>query len=108
MNIENFFTLIIAPSISAVLAWVLARRKYIAEVGSNELDNVEKSIAIYRKMVEDLGTRVDVLSKGLKELQLENETLLQENKALRKRLVAMDREIKNLKAKNNENGHGTQ
>lgn len=100
--IEDIFSKVIAPGVTAVLAWFLAKRRYIAEVNTNELDNVEKSIAIYREMVEDLGARVDLLSKGLKELHAENEALLNENKGLKRKLSSMDREIRKLKSINED------
>lgn len=89
---------VIPASISAVLTYILTRKKYNAEVNTTELDNVEKSLGIYRKMVEELGQRVDALQKQLDGYVSENENLRRENKALRGRVEQMGREINKLKA----------
>lgn len=100
--IQDILTLIVSPTLNVILLWILARKKDKADIKTTELSNVEKSIEIYRKMVEDLAARLDVLSKGLKDLQMENEALLNENKALRKRQASLEKEIKILKARKNE------
>lgn len=75
-------SMVIAPAFSAIVAWFVSKKKYKAEVHTNELENVEKSISIYREMVEDLSERVNLLSIGLKELREENEMLIVENRSL--------------------------
>lgn len=98
----NWLELIAAPGFVAILTWILARKKYLAEVSKSELDNVEQSIAIYRKMVDDLGARIDLLSGTLNLLRKENEALTAENRGLKKRQAAMDKEIQRLKTRQDE------
>ena len=39
--------------ITSIVTWILARRKYNVEVDSNELDNIQKQLDIYKEIIED-------------------------------------------------------
>jgi|GEM_PF-736713 len=113
---------IVLPAIvsgaTGLATWFASRRKYAteldalkqevakaeqavekakSEVSASELENVEKSVAIYRGMVEDLGMRVDALSKNINQLRVENEELVKENKALKRRIGGLVKEIQQLR-----------
>lgn len=79
--------LIIIPSIvSSVLTWFFYRKKYVAETQTNELDNVQKALAIYRDTILDLKTDLEDLRKKITEVVEENEALGKQMEELRKEL----------------------
>ncbi|MCZ2393423.1 MAG: hypothetical protein LC105_06185 [Chitinophagales bacterium] len=107
IDFNSILSYLIAPIATAVLAWVLARRKYSVETDGMQLDNLEKSLDIYKKMVEDLSLRVEMLSKGLNEIREENDLLLTENRSLKRKINSMAKEIKDLKNYYNEDNSST-
>lgn len=44
---------VVTSSISSVLAWLLAKKKYNTEVTSNEIENVKSSLEFYENIVKD-------------------------------------------------------
>ncbi|KMQ70315.1 MULTISPECIES: hypothetical protein [Chryseobacterium] len=56
MNIEVVLTALVGI-ITSVVSWFAARRKNLADVQSNELDNVEKAVKFYREQMEDIANR---------------------------------------------------
>ncbi|MDO5608249.1 MAG: cell wall anchor protein, partial [Capnocytophaga sp.] len=46
---------IITTFVGAFAGWFFGRPKEKAELQTSELDNVDKSLKIYREMVDDLG-----------------------------------------------------
>lgn len=94
---EIVISLLGSSAISAAVTYFFTKKKYIAEANSTELDNVKNSLSIYREMVEDLGKRIDLQSTMLLTMQAENEGLHAENKALKIKITALEREIKKLK-----------
>lgn len=81
----------ISTGAGAFFGWLFGRRKLKAEAASSELENVEKAIAIWRGIASDLEGKfkslqdeVMELRKELMKLEVENETLKQEVKDLRK------------------------
>lgn len=104
--IEIFLAIIGSNALASGMTYLFTKKKYLSEVSSSELDNVEKAIAIYKGMVEDLGMRVDRLSNTIEELRKENDALVVENKSLKRRISVMDKEINKLK--NAQNDHHSQ
>lgn len=56
MDIEVALTALVGI-ITSVVSWFAARRKNLADVQSNELDNVEKAVKFYREQLEDIASR---------------------------------------------------
>ena len=54
MNYENFLPEVITGFSSAFAGWLFARRKYKAETESNEIENLDKAVALWRTIAEDL------------------------------------------------------
>lgn len=101
----NEVLMVVVPgAVMSVLTWVLARRKNKAEATTNELDNVEKAIKIWRELSSDLELR---LTKEIEDLRKENCTLKSEMKTMLKEYEAMQVQIatleKQLKAARCEN-----
>jgi peptidoglycan hydrolase CwlO-like protein len=69
---------------SGAVGWLFGRRKEKAETASNELNNTEKAITIWREMahemsakVNELSDKVDLLTKEVHSLRAENADLKQ-------------------------------
>lgn len=92
---EVYLTAIIGV-ITSLVTWFAARRKNLADVQSNELDNVEKAVKFYREQLEDIAqrwkaatdeaTRMNELYKqaltDLNSLEVRFNQLADENRAL--------------------------
>ncbi|MNS21775.1 hypothetical protein D3C72_535450 [compost metagenome] len=96
-SIEMILAILGSNGVTSYLTFLFSKKKYLAEANSSELENVEKSIGIYRGMVEDLGQRIDILSKNLKELRDDRDNLSSENAGLKKKVRFLEKEIQKLK-----------
>lgn len=103
--IETILAILGSNAATSYLTFLFSKKKYLAEASNSELEAVEKSISIYRGMVEDLGQRIDIMSSNIKSLYLEKEVLVKENSGLKKRVQEMDKIMKKLQrdAQNNNN-----
>ena len=79
----------ITSILTAVFTWYAARRKNVAEAQSDELDNVEKAVSIYREMIDDMAKRhievlgeMKMLRQEIEELEKKVRGLIDENKEL--------------------------
>lgn len=79
----------ITALITAVITWFFTRRKQNAEIESNEIDNVEKAIKIWRDMSEGLKHQIDNLKKEISNLETLVNDLKKENSNLREELEAL-------------------
>ena len=66
---SNLLTQLIAPAIMLWLGWLIGKRKSNAEATSKELENVEKSLVIYRGIISDLEAKIERLELRIVELQ---------------------------------------
>lgn len=101
----------LAPILTLVVGWFLARRKNRAEAKNveadakaNELENVETAIAIWRKVAEDLqeelksrqisfDEKLDAISKQNDNLLKKLEVLDKEYNSLRKSYDGLKRQL---------------
>lgn len=75
--------LIIVPIISAFTGWVLGYRKQNIDLCSDRLDELEKSINVYNKIITDMSSKIDGLRKEITRLEAQIQDLLKENKHLK-------------------------
>ena len=61
--------MIIAPLLTAVVGWLIGRRKSNAEAVASELTNVEKALEIYRGIIAELRLEVKGLQTQVSELE---------------------------------------
>lgn len=54
MSYEDLLPDIIIGASSAFTGWIVARRKNKIEADSNEIDNLDKAVAMWRTIAEDL------------------------------------------------------
>lgn len=72
------------------VTWLFGRRKQKAETKSNELENVEKGLEIYRKMLDDLKAEISSLKQEVHTLENKVSDLLQENRSLKTRISELE------------------
>ena len=97
--------------LTAIITFLLTRRKYVAEVEkeqvtteATEIDNVEKATKIWRELSEGVTTR---LNADIQQLRRENrhtrekiQMLTRENNALRMQMYTLQRELHLAKIEN--------
>jgi predicted RNase H-like nuclease (RuvC/YqgF family) len=93
---EQLFTTLIATgasAISALVTFLLARRKYNAEVKGTEFENFAKMLASYRDTIEDNQKRLDRYQAEIERCDKEIFALRTENRDLRNQLQNLSLQI---------------
>ena len=81
---KDIIITVIVPIISAFTGWVLGYRKQNIDLCSDRLDELEKSINVYNKIIQDMSGKIDGLRKEITRLEIQIQDLLSENKKLKK------------------------
>jgi CII-binding regulator of phage lambda lysogenization HflD len=81
MNMD-WSTLLIS-SVSSVITYFIGLRKSKKEIESITLINLEKSLEIYKSMIDDLTGRINQLNAQVKELNDKVDDLMTENHNLK-------------------------
>jgi uncharacterized membrane protein (DUF106 family) len=75
-------------TVSSIITFILTRRKYNTEVDSQQIENMEKSFDIYKKMMEEtLEAQRKMMENKINDLQKENEFLRQQVDTLRNQMI---------------------
>jgi uncharacterized coiled-coil protein SlyX len=82
-NMKDILITIIVPIISAFTGWVLGYRKQNIDLCSDRLDELEKSINVYNKIITDMSGKIDNLRKEITRLEIQIQDLMKENKQLK-------------------------
>ena len=87
MASEIIITLVglFCTTVSSIVTFILTRRKYNTEVDSQQIENMEKSFDIYKKMMEE---SMAVQNKRIDQLQKENDNLRQQVYQLQQQLIS--------------------
>jgi effector protein B len=86
--------LVIIPSlVTALITWFASKRKYKTEADSSEIDNVSKIIGIYRESIEDF-------KKQIEELRVKVDIVVQENEELGRKIEILTKELSCTRAEN--------
>lgn len=72
---DHIVNYLLAPIAAAFAGWVFGRRKNDAEASSAEIENVEKSLAIYRGIITDMEAQIKSLKSQIAELEDQLKTL---------------------------------
>ena len=80
---KDILLTVIVPIISAFTGWVLGYRKQNIDLCSDRLDELEKSINVYNKIISDMSAKIDGLRKEITRLEIQIQDLLSENKKLK-------------------------
>jgi len=82
MNTE--LLLVISNALTGIAAFFVGKRRSDAETDNQVLRNLELSIGIYVKIIEDLKTEIQSLNLKVQDLETKVENLMNENKKLKK------------------------
>ena len=80
---KDILITVIVPIISAFTGWVLGYRKQNIDLCSDRLDELEKSINVYNKIINDMSGKIDGLRKEITRLEIQIKDLMKENKQLK-------------------------
>ena len=80
---KDILITVIVPIISAFTGWVLGYRKQNIDLCSDRLDELEKSINLYNKIINDMSGKIDGLRKEITRLEIQIQDLMKENKQLK-------------------------
>jgi peptidoglycan hydrolase CwlO-like protein len=83
MNTE--LILIISNILTGIAGWFVGKRKVTAETDNMVLRNLELSIGIYVKIIEDLKKEIHELNNKVQDLEKKVESLMAENRHLKKK-----------------------
>jgi FtsZ-binding cell division protein ZapB len=75
--------LLISNTLTGIAAWAVGRRKSNAETDNQVLRNLELSVGIYVKIIEDLKIEIHELNIKVQDLQKKVEDLMAENRKLK-------------------------
>ena len=66
-----------------IFSFISGKRKSAAETDNLILDGLEKSINLYREIIEDLKREIESLNKKVADLETKIEDLIKENQELK-------------------------
>lgn len=78
--------LFVSNILTGISAWIFSRRKQNAETDNAILLNLELSIGVYAKIIEDLKKEIESLNLKVQELESKIDKLHEENKMLKSKL----------------------
>jgi len=81
MNTE--LILIVSNILTGIAAWFVGKKKTDAETDNQVLKNLELSIGIYVKIIEDLKSEIHELNIKVQDLEKKVEDLMNENRKLK-------------------------
>ena len=85
MNTE--LLLVISNALTAIAGFFIGKRRSDAETDNQVLKNLELSIGIYVKIIDDLKQEIHELNNKIQDLEKKVEQLYDENRKLKKRTV---------------------
>ena len=88
--IDALITTGIATAASAVtsgITFLFARKKYVSEVNSNDIKNMQESLRFYIDLVNDNKKRIDEYQDEIRELRAENAELRRQMQELSLKLI---------------------
>ncbi len=75
-------------TVSSIVTFILTRKKYNTEVDSQQIENMEKSFGLYKRMMEEtLESQKRMMESKISDLQKENEFLRQQVDTLRNQMI---------------------
>jgi hypothetical protein len=76
--------LIISNALTGIAGWFVGKRRISAETDNQILKNLELSIGIYVKIIDDLKQEIQGLNLKIQDLEKKVEILMDENHKLKK------------------------
>lgn len=94
MLTETTFTILVS-SVTGVFTYLVGRNRKQKEVDSITLQNLEKSVDIYNRIIGDLSEQIIKLNAKINDLEEKVDNLLAENLELKKLMKLHDSNTKN-------------
>lgn len=63
---------LVSSVVSSLLTWILAKRKYNAEVDNNLIANMQQALDFYKQLCDDNKERLKEQNKRLEQIEQEN------------------------------------
>jgi prefoldin subunit 5 len=86
MNTENLMMILGSNTVVAVITFLFSRKKENVEIDTNVISNLEKSIMVYAKIIQDLKGEIAELNVKILDLEKKIDNLQTENEKLRIKL----------------------
>lgn len=83
MIVNNMIEQIIMTVVTTLIGYFVGRRRTNADTDNQILRNLELSIGIYTKIIEDLKSEIHQLNHKVQDLENKVEELMKENKKLK-------------------------
>jgi LPXTG-motif cell wall-anchored protein len=83
-NMNTELILIISNVLTGIAAWFVGKRKQTAETDNQVLRNLELSVNIYVKIIDDLKSEIHELNIKVQDLEKRVDELMKENRKLKK------------------------
>ncbi len=91
------FLTVVASSITGIITFFIGQRRAKKEIEGLALNNIERSLDIYNKIIEDLKDQVTSLLDKVDELEKKIDELKDENYSLRDMLERRNKELEKKK-----------
>lgn len=95
-SLEIIATYVVGPVLTALIAYLIGKRKTNAEAKKNELENVEGAIKIWREMAEAMTGKLDQRDATISEQNVKLDKLLTQNTHLLNKVNALERDYNKL------------
>lgn len=83
MTLDTILTILGSNVVVAVFSYMTGKRKTSAETDNIILDGLEKSINVYRSIIDDLKVQIEALNSKVGLLEAKIEELIKENHELK-------------------------
>jgi len=83
-NMNTEILLLISNMLTGVAAFFVGKRRSDAETDNQVLRNLELSISLYKNIIDDLKGEIHELNIKIQDLEKKVESLMEENKKLKK------------------------
>lgn len=97
--VEIIISILSSSVVVSIITFFLTKKKYRAEVYQQNLENVDKAVAIYQKMLDDINERYTSLEAKYTELQAKYLESEKRNLELSSTINIMSKEMVDMKNK---------
>lgn len=89
MNIEQILTILGSGTVTGIVGYFAGKRRTNAETDNVVLLNLEKSVQIYKDIIDDLKTQIGKLNSKIEELENKIDELYAENRQLKQKTKSL-------------------
>lgn len=70
----------------SLVTYFMGRKKQEADTDSTTLENLDRSLLIYQRMINDMSDKIELLTKKIDDLETMVDSLMKENKQLKSKI----------------------